>query len=219
MPLLLCDLDDTLVDRSRIFDLWADEFIRAHGLTPQDRAWLNELDGSGMTERVDFWTGVKTRVGLVAPVDALVADWGVNFPLRFRCDEGVLEALADAKARGWSLGIVTNGDADVQARKLAASGLDAVVDSVCISGAEGIHKPDQRLFALAAERAGAALTSGWMIGDNPQADIAGARSAGLRTVWLSRGRIWPIEDFEPDHQAADPAAAIKHVIRAEPATP
>jgi putative hydrolase of the HAD superfamily len=219
MPLLLCDLDDTLVDRGRIFDLWADEFVRAHGLTPSDRGWLSELDDSGMTERVTFWASIKTRVGLLAPVDELVADWGVILPSRYQCDEGVLAGLAEARARGWSLGIVTNGDAVVQARKLAASGLDAAVDSVCISGAEGIRKPDQRLFALAAERAGAALTSGWMIGDNPQADIAGARSAGLRTVWLSRGRTWPIEDFEPDYQAPDPAAAIQHVINADLATP
>jgi FMN phosphatase YigB (HAD superfamily) len=58
-----------------------------------------------------------------------------------------------------------------------------------------------------------------MIGDNPQADISGARGAGLRTVWLSRGRTWLIDDFEPDYQAADPAAAIQHVLNSEPATP
>jgi FMN phosphatase YigB (HAD superfamily) len=54
-----------------------------------------------------------------------------------------------------------------------------------------------------------------MIGDNPEADIAGARGVGLGTVWLSRGRTWPVADFEPDHQAADPAAAIRWVVEAE----
>ena len=43
-------------------------------------------------------------------------------------------------------------------------------------------------------------------------DIAGARGAGLRTVWLSRGRTWPIADFLPDHQVEHPAAAIQLVI-------
>jgi HAD superfamily hydrolase (TIGR01549 family) len=212
MALLLCDLDDTLVDRGRVFGLWADDFVRAHGLTSEDRSWLTGIDNGGITTREDFWDSIKRRVGLRQRVEDLVAAWAVDFPSRYRCDDGVLDGLADARKRGWSLGVVTNGDADLQARKVVAAGLDVAVDSVCISGAEGIRKPDRRLFALAAERAGAPLTSGWMIGDNPQADIAGARGAGLRTVWLSRGRIWPIADFQPDHQAEHPAAAIQLVI-------
>ncbi|MEU3521166.1 HAD hydrolase-like protein, partial [Streptomyces sp. NPDC006654] len=31
---------------------------------------------------------------------------------------------------------------------------------------------------------------GWMIGDNPAADIGGGHMAGLRTIWV-RGRPWP----------------------------
>ena len=212
MALLLCDLDDTLVDRGRVFGLWANDFAQAHGLTSEDRSWLTVLDNEGMTTREHFWDSIKRRVGLRQPVEVLVADWAVDFPSLYRCDDGVLDSLADARERGWSLGVVTNGDADIQARKLVAAGLDVAVDSVCISGAEGFRKPDRRLFALAAERAGAPLDSGWMIGDNPQADIAGARGAGLRTVWLSRGRIWPIADFQPDHQVEHPADAIQLVI-------
>jgi HAD superfamily hydrolase (TIGR01549 family) len=211
MALLLCDLDDTLVDRGRVFGLWADEFVQAHGLPSEDRTWLTDLDNGGITTREHFWHSIKGRVGLRQSVEVLVAIWAIDFPSRYRCEDGVLDSLADARERGWSLGVVTNGDADIQARKLVAAGLDVAVDSVCISGAEGIRKPDRRLFALAAERAGASLASGWMIGDNPQADIAGARGAGLRTVWLSRGRSWPIADFRPDHQVEHPAAAIQLV--------
>jgi FMN phosphatase YigB (HAD superfamily) len=212
MALLLCDLDDTLVDRGRVFSLWADDFVRTHGLASEDRSWLTGLDNGGITNREDFWDSIKHRVGLRQPVEVLVADWALDFPSRYRCEDGVLDSLADAREQGWSLGVVTNGDAGIQARKLVAAGLDVVVDSVCISGAEGIRKPDRRLFALAAERAGAPLAAGWMIGDNPQADIAGARGAGLRTVWLSRGRIWPIADFQPDHQVEHPATAIQLVV-------
>lgn len=218
MPLLLCDLDDTLVDRGRVFDLWAADFANAHGLTPSECSWLTLLDDGGATSREQFWGSLKARVGLWQSVDVLVAAWAVDFPSRYRCDHGVLDGLTDARARGWALGVVTNGDADIQGRKVVAAGLDVAVDSVCISGAEGIRKPDHRLFALAAKRAGAQLTSGWMIGDNPQADIGGARDAGLRTVWLGRGRTWPIADFQPDHHATDPAAAIQLVINGGQAT-
>ena len=214
MPLLLCDLDDTLVDRGRIFDTWAAEFAQVHGLNG-DMAWLAALDGGGITPREDFWAAVKGRLGLAQPVDDLVAAWRVDFPTLYRCEQSVLDQLSEARARGWSVGVVTNGDAEVQASKLAAAGLVAAVDSICISGAEGVRKPDPRIFALAAERAGAPLRPGWMIGDNPEADIAGARGVGLGTVWLSRGRTWPVADFEPDHQAADPAAAIRCVLEAE----
>jgi len=53
-----------------------------------------------------------------------------------------------------------------------------------------------------------------MIGDNPEADIGGGHGAGLRTVWLSRGRNWPHHDYKPDQQAPDPAAAIRQVLAA-----
>ena len=52
-----------------------------------------------------------------------------------------------------------------------------------------------------------------MVGDNPEADIGGGRGAGLRTVWLSRGRTWEHDDFAPDLQAPDPASAIRQVVR------
>lgn len=188
---MLCDLDDTLVDRARIFDQWADEFVQEHGLTAVDRSWLTDLDAGGLTGRGEFWRHIKQRMGLPQPVEHLVARWALDFPSRYRCDDGVLESLSEARRLGWSIGIVTNGDAEVQARKVTATGLDVLVDAVCISGAEGIRKPDPRLFLLAAERAGTPLTPGWMIGDNPEADIGGGRSAGMETVGsaaAARGR-------------------------------
>jgi putative hydrolase of the HAD superfamily len=220
VPLLLCDLDDTLVDRGRVLDTWAAEFAEVHGLgdDPAWAAWVADLDDGGMTPREDFWVAIKGRLGLAQPVEDLVAAWRVDFPSRYRCEQAVLDQLREARRRGWSLGVVTNGDAEGQARKLAAAGLDAEVDSICISGADGVRKPDPRIFALAAERAGIPLRPGWMIGDHPEADIAGARAVGLGTVWLSRGRTWPIADLEPDHQAVDPAAAIRWVLDAGPTT-
>jgi len=120
--------------------------------------------------------------------------------------------LGEARAMGWMLGIVTNGDAAIQARKIAAAGLADLVDAVCISGAEGVRKPDPRLFLLAAEMAGAPAGRGWMIGDDPDADVAGGRAAGLRTVWVRRHRIWRESGYRPDMQADTTTEAIGLVL-------
>jgi HAD superfamily hydrolase (TIGR01509 family) len=213
MTLLLLDLDDTLVDRGRIFDQWLADFTRPHEVSDQDLTWITALDGGGYTEREEFFGGVVQRLGLSATVPDLVDEWTHDFPARYRCDPGVREELLDARARGWSLGVVTNGDAQVQGRKITSAGLDELVDAVCISGALGVRKPERRIFEVAAERAGATLDDGWMVGDNPEADIFGGRGAGLRTVWLSRGRTWERDDFAPDLEALDPASAIRQVVR------
>jgi HAD superfamily hydrolase (TIGR01549 family) len=213
MTLLLCDLDDTLVDRGRIFGQWVTDFTVAHGVSDQDLTWIDALDAGGYTPREDFFGALVQRLGLATAVPDLVDEWTHDFPARYRCDPGVREGLIDARAKGWSLGVVTNGDATVQGRKLVAAGLDELVDAVCISGAVGVRKPERRIFELAAERAGVPLDDGWMIGDNAEADIGGGRGAGLRTVWLSRGRTWEHDAFEPDQQAPDPASAIRQVVR------
>jgi hypothetical protein len=57
--------------------------------------------------------------------------------------------------------------------------------------------------------------AGWRIGDHPEADIAGAHRVGLGTVGLDGGRTWTVAEFEPDHQAADPAAAIRRVLEGD----
>ena len=38
-----------------------------------------------------------------------------------------------------------------------------------------------------------------MVGDSAEADIGGGSNAGLKTIWMARGRDWPSDDFVPDH--------------------
>lgn len=60
-----------------------------------------------------------------------------------------------------------------------------------VSGQEGLCKPDVRLFRR-AELAAHFPGMIWMVGDNPQADIAGAKAAGWHTIQVHR------EDGEAD---------------------
>jgi putative hydrolase of the HAD superfamily len=58
-----------------------------------------------------------------------------------------------------------------------------------------------------------------MIGDSAEADIGGARSAGLPAVWLHRGQPWPLTAFRPRHTAGSFPAAVSIVLAASAARP
>jgi FMN phosphatase YigB (HAD superfamily) len=73
------------------------------------------------------------------------------------------------------------------------------------------------MFTEAARRAGTTLEGAWMIGDNLDADIAGAQGVGARTVWLRRDYDWLTYEsgVEPDLVATDLPDAVRRVLAVE----
>ncbi|MGI5485538.1 HAD family hydrolase [Microtetraspora malaysiensis] len=129
-------------------------------------------------------------------------------PRLVKCRAEVMTGLAELRAAGWRVGIITNGTPDNQIAKLQRTGLAEAVDGYAVSGIEGIRKPDVGLFEIAAQRC--RMTpgeGGWMIGDNLVADIEGGRAADLRTVWIDR-TIRPGEEHPADHAVSDVMQAI-----------
>jgi putative hydrolase of the HAD superfamily len=213
VPLLLCDLDDTLIDRSAIIRDWANEFASAHALDNELAAWLILQDGDGYRARDEMWTSIKERLGLDDPVEQLIREYRRQFIQLIRCEESVVSSLTKARATGWSIAIVTNGEA-FQYEKVNQSGLAPLVDAVCVSDLEGCRKPDPRLFQLAAERCGSSLDGAWMIGDNSEADIGGATACGIKSSWLSLGRSWPAElEYQPTRIAHSFAEAAESILQ------
>ena len=101
-------------------------------------------------------------------------------------------AVLELRRIGHRLGLITNGPADVQRAKLAATGLGAWFDAVVISGEVGVGKPDPHIFARALAALDASPQTAIMVGDNLERDVVGARAAGMRGVWLNRsGRSRP----------------------------
>jgi FMN phosphatase YigB (HAD superfamily) len=213
MPLLLCDLDDTLLDRRAIFAEWAEDYAAARGLDEMFVEWVIEQDGDGYPPREDLWAAVKERLALAESVDQLVLGFRQSFAGLMRCTDSVLDALARVREAGWAIAIVTNGDA-FQQQKIDHSRLGALVDAVCISGLEGSRKPDPRIFELAASRCGATLQDAWMIGDNFETDIAGAFACSINSIWLANGRTWPESlDFHPTRTVDSFAEAVDFLLR------
>jgi putative hydrolase of the HAD superfamily len=93
--------------------------------------------------------------------------------------------LADL-GRDHRLALVTNGAPDVQREKLATTTLAVHFAAIVISVELGIGKPDPRIFGAALDAVGVGPEAAVMVGDSLERDIAGARRAGLRAVWLDR---------------------------------
>ena len=99
--------------------------------------------------------------------------------------EGALELLDYVSAKGYNLHIVTNGFNDIQAKKIASSGISHFFQNVITFENANAKKPDPRIFAYALEVSGALPEESIMIGDNWIADVLGAKQFGLDTVYVN----------------------------------
>jgi putative hydrolase of the HAD superfamily len=210
----MCDLDDTLVERPPLFRAWAEEFLAERGEPAGLVDWVIEQDRGGHTPRSEFLTAVAERTGYDVDPAAFLKDYNRRLGGSYRLTAEARWALDEARRRGWSLAVVTNGPTGVQRRKIVAAGLDRLADAVCISQEVGARKPDPLIFRTAAERAATTLDGAWMIGDNLDADIAGARAVAVRSVWIKRDYDWLTyeSDTEPDLVATSFADAVRLVL-------
>ncbi len=213
MPLLCVDLDNTLVDRAAAFETFAHDWTAELG-RPDDAAWLIEIDGDGFTPRETVADVVREKFGLSsARTDELVSALRGGLVERMTLEPAVAEALDRARAAGWTIVIVTNGSTRQQTRKVEVLGLNQWASAVVISEAAGVRKPDPEIFRLASTAGGQPLEGAWMVGDSAAADIAGAQAAGIDSIWLQRGRVWPTELPPPTAFADSLSDAVDRVVQ------
>ncbi|MGW4502484.1 HAD family hydrolase [Micromonospora sp. NPDC004336] len=212
MPLLLLDLDDTLLDRAGPFRAWAERFLAGVGAPAGDIDWLLSVDADGLTDRWDVADAVRDRYGLRIPSIDLVEELHDGVLANTRLDPLVACALRIAADAGWTPVVVSNGAVRQQEVKIRRTGLDRFVADWVISEEAGVSKPNPRIFALAARRARLPLRGAWVVGDGPEADIGGAAAIGLPSVWLHRGRAWTDGRFAPTRTADGLIAAVAVVL-------
>jgi putative hydrolase of the HAD superfamily len=88
---------------------------------------------------------------------------------------------------------ISNGNAN-----LRVIGLDRYFEASLAAREAGVLKPDPRIFDILLQRAGLRAAEAAHVGDDPDADVEGARRAGLVPVWLNRRRApWAAETPAP----------------------
>ncbi|HHC6667323.1 TPA: HAD family hydrolase [Vibrio parahaemolyticus] len=97
---------------------------------------------------------------------------------------GVKEMLTDLR-KHYKLVVITNGPIFSQHPKLKATQMDEWVDHIIVGGEEPEEKPAASIFQKALNLVDIKPEEALHIGDSLAADIAGANTMGILSVWVN----------------------------------
>jgi putative hydrolase of the HAD superfamily len=196
---VLFDLDGTLYDRDALVVKVAhDQFaaFRSKLGDVSEDAFVHRLlaiDDHGYASRPDLYRDLAAHFALGPGLGTELENQFWNcYSQGCTLSDDTWTTLQTLRTAGKRLGVITNGQTAWQSRKLESLGLGAFFDVVLISEAEGLRKPDPRIFASALDRCGVSPGDAVFVGDHPEVDVAGARAAGLVPVW-KRVPYWTLE--------------------------
>jgi len=105
-----------------------------------------------------------------------------------------VKPVLDELSKQFRLVSLTKGNAD-RVKTGIAHWFEHSINSIDIGQSKSepaIYQHVQRLANIDAQQM-------VHIGDDPVNDVAGAKKAGIHTIWLNRGeKQWPLEDIQPD---------------------
>jgi putative hydrolase of the HAD superfamily len=85
----------------------------------------------------------------------------------------------------YDLHIITNGFDEIQQKKLSNSSLDKYFHHIITSEGSGSKKPHKKIFKYAFHLTGATVLDSIFIGDSIEADINGAKNAGMDYIYYN----------------------------------
>ncbi len=186
MPMLIFDLDGTLID-SRADLAKAVNLARADfGLATLSLDDVVSMVGDGVHNLMR-----RAVPGLAKPEDvekavaAMQRHYREHLLDQTRLYPGVAETLAALKP-DWRLAVVTNKPEPAAQHICDALGIGDLLD-VLVGGGRCPHlKPRPEPLHLALELAGSSAAGSWMIGDH-RTDLGSAAAAGLRACFCAYG--------------------------------
>ena len=176
----------------------------------RDRAFTELQRQPGLVHDEELWIAFTELIirGMGGDADAardcaadMVARWMLHE--NFTLYDDVLPVLEELRRHGQKLGLVSNGERDLD-EFVAHHALE--VDVAVGSRAFGRTKPHPSIFAAALERLGVEPGHAAMVGDSYADDIEGARALGLRAFLLDRDGRYPDEPDRLPTLLALPAA-------------
>lgn len=203
---ILFDMDDTILAYSQnsdsswrlVCEQFADKLDNIHPETLIKAIKVNSSAYWSDPERhrIGRLDLDKTRQKIVA--DTLV-QFGIDNPLLARDmasayalhrEETIkpfpdaVQTLQELRKRGVLLGLLTNGNAVIQRRRIEKHELSSYFDYILIEGEFGIGKPDRRVYLQALDQLAVKPEETWMVGDNLEWEVAVPQSLGIFAIWF-----------------------------------
>ena len=212
-PIVVFDLDGTLVDTAPDLMDSLNHTLAAGGLTPTESAGFRSHLGRGGRAMIEQAFAAARKALAAAEHDRLYAvfldHYGTHLPGRSRPYPGVVEALTRLEQAGWSFAICTNKTEEFSVRLIQALGMAHYFAAICGQDSFAFRKPDPRHLTETIRAAGGDPARALMVGDS-RTDIDTAKAAGIPVVAVDFGYTdRHVREFEP-------SAVISHFDELSP---
>ena len=137
------------------------------------------------------------------------ADFFSIIPTKSRLMPHVREVLRELAPR-YNLYILSNGFRELQFRKMESAGIKDYFKRVILSEDIGLHKPRTEIFHFALSATQSETGNSLMIGDNWDADIVGARDAGICQAFYNVEGRTPLP-FRPTYELRSLLDLLKYI--------
>ena len=202
LPLIVFDLDGTLVDSAPDLVNALNFVLEREGLLPVPLAPARKMIGAGARAMIERALEAEGRVCtpdyVTKMTDDFIAFYGDHIADNTRPFEGTEAALDELARQGHKLAVCTNKLEWLSNRLLDKLNMSARFAAICGADTFGVQKPDPIILRQTIARAGGAISSSIMVGDSGT-DIGVAKRAGVPVIGVDFGYTpIAIKDLEPD---------------------
>lgn len=209
---VLFDLDGTLCEQTQSAQEIYKSAFNTAGIEPfgaPEELWAALAEPPDHEDRVGYFAAgfaiVAAKHGQ-APVDATALARGLLDVIDYtnvRPRSGAEAAVRLASANG-PIGVVTNGPAEVQTKKLNELPFGDDFATVVCAADHPRKKPNSEPFDRALTVLSVRAEATLFVGDSLEYDVAGAQNAGLTAAWCPREGTDPGR-FNPEYILESPA--------------
>lgn len=201
-PLLVFDLDGTLVDTADDLIATLNLILADEGIRPMTRGEAGSLLGAGVRAMIARGFALVDRTVEEERLDRLfdrfIPLYADTIAVHSRPFPGAEAALDRFAAAGWRLAVCTNKLEALSRRLLGELGLADRFAAICGGDTFAVKKPDAGHLLGTVAAAGGAPERTVMVGDSGT-DVKAAQNAGVPVVAVTFGYTdRPVSSYHPD---------------------
>ncbi|WP_251027780.1 HAD family hydrolase [Bacillus sp. ISL-41] len=190
------DFDGTLLDREASLVKFIEEQYERYKpeLNEIDKQLyikrFIELDARGYVWKDKVYNQLLAEMNIAGVTwQKLLEDYITNFKHSCTGFQNLHEVLGKLKQMGLKMGMISNGKTHFQMANIKALDIEGYFDTILISEAVGLRKPDSQIFQKGLEALAVSASRSIFVGDHPENDVAASKRAGMMGIW-KRDDYW-----------------------------